>query len=162
MRFQNAARADPMTASLFFIENPMRSKFLILISCVALSAAGCASQEGDSGPRFRVSGDVKYDGKPVPYGEVLFTPDGSKGNNGAQGIATIKNGKYDTRGSRAPGSSGGPTVVRVTALSDSAGKLLTEHEFNIDLPKADTEHNIDIPAKAAAKPTEAKPALPEI
>lgn len=131
----------------------------LLSGSFLLIVVGCSSS--DTAVRFRVSGEVKYDGKPVPHGEVLFTPDGSKKNEGVQGIATIKAGRFDTKGSRAPGVSGGPTVVRVTALSDASGKLLTEHEFTIDLPKSDSEQNIDIPAKAA-KPEDAKATTPEI
>jgi hypothetical protein len=128
--------------------------WLILGLLVVL--VGCSSEAGPT--RYRVSGEVKFDGKPVPFGEVLFTPDSAKGNSGAQGIATILDGKYDTAGSRAPGVAGGPMVVRVTALSDSNGKLLCEYEFSVDLPKANSEHNIDIPASAAKK----KAGSPEI
>src|SRR5262249_10584463 len=98
-----------------------------LIIGLLLAIAGCT---GEAGPaRYRVSGEVKFDGKPVPSGEVLFTPDAAKGNSGAQGIASIQDGKYDTTGSRAPGVAGGPMIVRVTALGDSSGKLLCEYEF---------------------------------
>jgi hypothetical protein len=128
-----------------------------LILFGALVWAGCSS--GDGLERYRVSGEVKFDGQPVPFGEVLFTPDGSKGNSGAQGIAEIKDGKYDTQGSRAPGTAGGPTVVRVMAFRDGGGKeLICEHESQVDLPKAATTHNIDIPADAAKR----KPGTPEI
>ena len=127
----------------------------ILLS--ALLLAGCSA--GDGQVRYRVSGDVKIDGQPVPYGEVLFTPDGSKGNSGAQGIADIKDGKYDTQGSRAPGVAGGPTVVRVMGFRDAGGReLICEYESQIDLPKSTTTHNIDIPASAAKQ----KAGTPEI
>jgi hypothetical protein len=119
---------------------------LLLFACLAL--LGCSTDEGQE--RFRVSGAVKFDGKPIPFGEVLFTPDGAKGNSGAQGIADIRHGAYDTQGSRAPGVSGGPTIIRVMAFDDAEGKkLLCEHEFSVDLPKADATHDIDIPASAA-------------
>jgi hypothetical protein len=97
-------------------------------------------------------------GESVPYGEILFTPDGGQGNSGPQGIATIQNGKYDTAGSRAPGVAGGPTVVLVTALADSKGKLICEYQFNLDLPKSDSTQNIDVPASALPK----KAKTPEI
>ncbi len=138
----------------------MRSQFFVVACLLGSVLAGCS--QGDGQNRFRVSGEVKYGGKPVPYGEVLFTPDGSKKNSGAQGITTIKDGRYDTRGSRAPGTAGGPIVVRVTALSDPNGKLLVEYEFSIDLPKSDSVHNIEIPAKSDAAAPKTKPALPEI
>src|SRR5437667_5892243 len=108
--------------------------------------AGCTSESGPK--RYRVSGTVRVGGEPVPYGEVLFTPDSGKGNSGPQGIAIIENGKYDTAATRAPGVAGGATVVQVTALADRSGKLIGEYQFSIDLPKADTTHNIEIPASA--------------
>jgi len=124
----------------------------VVIPLVAIFLAGCSS--GDNQQRYRVSGDVKFDGQPVPYGEVLFTPDGAKGNSGAQGIADIKDGKYDTQGSRAPGFAGGPTVVRVMAFRDAGGKeLICEYEYQADLPKSAITHNIDVPASAAKKKT---------
>lgn len=124
-----------------------RSLLLALLAAAAL--AGCS--RGDTQTRYRVSGEVKINGEPVPFGEVLFTPDGSKNNSGAQGIADIKNGRYDTQGSRAPGIAGGPTIVRVTASSDDKGTLIGEHEYSVELPRADTTHNINIPASAAKK-----------
>jgi hypothetical protein len=128
---------------------PFAARFCLLVA--ALAFAGCSG--GDKQVRFRVSGNVKFAGQNVPYGEVLFTPDGALGNSGAQGIATIKDGKYDTAGSRAPGTGGGPMVVRVTALSDPSGKLICEHEFKTELPKSDTTQDIDIPAAAGKKKT---------
>jgi hypothetical protein len=111
--------------------------------------AGCNADRGPT--RYRVSGEVKFAGQSVPYGEILFTPDSGKGNSGPQGIAMIQQGKYDTAGTRAPGVAGGPTVVTVTALADPSGKLICEYQFSIDLPKGDTTHNIDIPESATKK-----------
>jgi hypothetical protein len=133
---------------------PVLATICAAIICAAFFA-GCSRSDGQT--RYRVSGEVKFNGQPVQFGEVLFTPDGAQGNSGAQGIAEIKNGRYDTQGSRAPGVAGGPTVVIVTALQDDRGTLLVEYEFKTDLPKADTTHNIDIPAAANKK----KP-VPEI
>jgi hypothetical protein len=123
---------------------------------LALLLIGCA--EKDTQERFRVSGKVTYDNQPVNFGEVLFTPDATQGNSGAQGIATITNGRYDTVGSRAPGVAAGPVVVRVTALSDANGKLLTEYEFKMDIQKTDNTKDIEIPSKDAPQ----APATPEI
>ena len=110
---------------------------------------GCLGEKEPK--RFRVSGEITFDGKPVPFGEVLFTPDSGKGNSGPQGIAIITNGSYDTAGTRAPGVAGGPTVVQVAALADSSGKLLCEYQFNLELPKADSTQRIEIPASAGKK-----------
>lgn len=131
-----------------------------------VTAVGCGG--GDSQERHRVSGRITFAGQPVNFGEVLFTPDASKGNSGAQGIANIVNGRYDTQGSRAPGVASGPVVVRVTALADANGKLLCEHEFPLEVSKGGMEHDIDIPADAdkasGAPPAKSgkEAALPEI
>ena len=74
----------------------------VLIACLAI--ASCSSDRGPT--RYRVSGEVKVAGQSVPYGEILFTPDSSKGNSGPQGIAIIQQGKYDTAGSRSTGRRG--------------------------------------------------------
>ena len=117
-----------------------------VLGILAAVLTGCGGSSGP--PRFRVSGPVTCGGRPVPHGEILFSPDGRQGNKGPQGIAIIKDGRYDTEGSRAPGASGGPTVVRVTALESPGGGLIAEHEFTIDLPQADSEQPIEIPAPA--------------
>ena len=133
-----------------------RIRGLLWLLALSTVCVGCVGERGPT--RYRVSGEVKFDGQAVPYGEILFTPDSSKGNSGPQGIATIQNGKYDTAGSRAPGVAGGPTVVQVMAFSDQSGKLLCDYQFGVDLPKADSTQNIEIPASAAKK----KGAGPEI
>jgi len=131
------------------------SRVVCFVVCFTF-LAGCAGEKAPT--RYRVSGEVKFDGQPVPYGEILFTPDSGKGNSGPQGIATIQDGHYDTSGSRAPGVAGGPTVVRVTALQDASGKLICEYVLSLDLPKAASTQNIKIPVSAAKK----KGAGPEI
>jgi hypothetical protein len=114
-----------------------------------MGAAALASCSNDEPKRFRVHGSAKFDGQPIPYGDVLFTPDGSKKNSGPQGIAHIRDGKYDTSASEGKGFGGGPTVVRITGFSGPGGKLLCEVEMQVDLPKGDTPHDIDVPKKDA-------------
>jgi len=109
---------------------------------------GCKDTEQK---RNRVSGKVTFNGQAIPYGEVLFTPDDSKKNSGAQGIATIRDGQYDTSAAGGKGYGGGPAVIRVTGLTGEGGKLLCEYEFKVDLPQGDATHDIDVPAKAGAK-----------
>ncbi|MFM7243781.1 MAG: hypothetical protein ACKO40_06335 [Planctomycetaceae bacterium] len=116
-----------------------------VVACaMVMLCCGCG---GPAGPaRYRVSGTVTCGGVAVPHGEILFSPDGRQGNTGPQGIAIITGGRYNTQGTRAPGAAGGPTVVRVAALETPGGGLIAEHEFTIDLPKADSEQMIEIPA----------------
>src|SRR5262245_61914885 len=122
--------------------------FLTLSAAVAL--LGCA---GGSGPkRYRVSGKVTYDGRPIPFGEVLITPDGAKKNSGAQGIANIRDGVFDTSAAGGKGYGGGPAVIRVTGFDREGGKLLCEQEFAVDLPAGDATHDIDVPKGKGARP----------
>lgn len=121
---------------------------VLSIVVIAVTIVGCSKDEPT---RFRVSGAAKFDGQPIPYGDVLFTPDGAKGNSGPQGIAQIRDGRFDTAGAEGKGIAGGPTVIRVTGFSGPGGKLLCEVEMQVDLPKGDTEHNIDVPKKTEVK-----------
>jgi hypothetical protein len=110
----------------------------------AAVALGCS----DDGPkRHRLSGAVKYAGEPIPFGDVVFTPDGSKKNSGPQGFANIRDGKYDTSADGGKGIGGGPTVVRVTGFSGPGGKLLCEVELRMDLPADGGTLDIDVPRK---------------
>lgn len=118
------------------------TRVALLVFC--LLAISCE----DKGPgRLRISGEVLFNGQAVPYGDVLFTPDGA--NPGPQGIANIRDGKFDTSSSGGKGIAGGPTTVRVTGLSGENGKLLCEYEYKVDLPKADSTLKIEVPASAA-------------
>jgi hypothetical protein len=116
-----------------------------------LLALGLLIGCGEAGQqRNRVSGKADYDGKPIPYGEVLITPDGAKKNSGAQGIAPLRDGKYDTSASGGKGYGGGPAVIRVTGFDREGGKLLCEEEFQVDLPPGgDATHDINVPPKKA-------------
>src|SRR5262245_35197252 len=126
----------------------MKAPALVLGLLAAVALAGCSQSDSK---RFRVSGEAKFAGKPIPYGEVLFTPDGSKQNSGPQGIAPIRDGQYDTAASGGKGIAGGPTVIRVTGLSGPGGKLLCEYEYKVDLPRSDTTHAVEVPPGAAPK-----------
>jgi hypothetical protein len=44
-----------------------------------------------------LSGTATYNGKPIPYGSIMFEPDNEKGTFGSGGIADIVNGQYKTR-----------------------------------------------------------------
>lgn len=125
------------------------------VTCLLLVAIGCSGAAGPA--RYRVSGRVTCGGEPVPYGEVLFSPDGTKGNSGPQGVAAIKDGRYDTAGSRAPGIGGGPMIVRVTALRTPSDGLIAEQELELQFPAADSERDLEV-----SKPANAPANRPEI
>jgi hypothetical protein len=121
---------------------------------LACAFVACAANEGPK--RFRVSGEAKFDGQPIVHGDVLFTPDGAKGNAGPQGIAQIRNGKFDTAAPDGKGIAGGPTVIRVTGLTSLGGKLVCEYEIKVELPQADGTYDIAVPKSAAPRPANQK------
>src|SRR5438034_1345515 len=102
---------------------PLRNWFGLALAAALVAAPGCA----DPGPKsYPVSGAVTFDGRPIPYGEVIFTPDGAQKNSGPQGIAKIQDGRYDTRAAGGKGMAGGPTVIRVNGMTGPGGKTLCE------------------------------------
>lgn len=126
----------------------MKLSLIVVGLPMLIGLIGC----GEGGPqRLRLSGAATYDGKPIPYGDVLFTPDGSKKNSGPQGIAQIRDGRYDTSESDGKGFAGGPTIVRVTGLTGPGGKLLCEYEYPVELPRESGTFDIEVPKKANAK-----------
>lgn len=107
---------------------------------------------GESGPtRYRLSGAVLFDGKPLPAGRIVFTPDGSLKNSGPQGVAEIRDGRYDTGSSGGKGIAGGPTVIFVTGL-EGPGKVLCEQELKAELPRSDSTYDINL-SKPAGPPS---------
>ncbi len=124
---------------------------LLAVAGLVLAAFGAGCSDTGGPQRFRVSGEAKFDGQPIPHGGVLFTPDGSKQNSGPQGIAQIRNGRYDTSAGGGKGIAGGATVIRITGFSAPGGKLLCETEIQVTLPQADSVHHIDVPKNDAAK-----------
>lgn len=121
-------------------------------ACLLPTAGGC----GTRGPqRFRVSGTVTHAGSPVPMGTIVFEPDVMRGNSGPQAFAPIENGRFDTAAPHCKGSVGGPTVVRIDGYSLDPNALdvttatrqsFPTHEVRIDLPRADTTRDFDVPA----------------
>jgi hypothetical protein len=111
---------------------------------------------GGSGPeRFDLSGAVNFDGKPVPFGQIVFEPDSSAGNSGPQGFAEIRDGKYDTKAG-GKGTVGGAHVIRITGSegesrdeNNPAEVLFSDYETTADLPKEDSTKDFDVPPDAA-------------
>lgn len=123
---------------------------------LALVFAGCG---GETGPkRYHVSGNVTFNGTPVPYGSIQFQPDLSKGNSGPAGYATILNGKYST----ADGGKGmvaGPHQVIIIGQKGPPQEvtnpdepvhndLFPQHTQMEDFKKEETVLNIDVPTIA--------------
>jgi hypothetical protein len=66
---------------------------MALAACVLCTLAGCGADNGLT--MGRVSGLVTFKGDPVEFGDILFVPDGSKGNKGVPAMGKIdKDGRY--------------------------------------------------------------------
>jgi hypothetical protein len=128
-----------------------------LLLALAAVITGCSSGPTNEPTRYRVSGTVTFDGKPVPYGDVVFTPDSAKKNTGPQGIAKIRDGKFDTSLEKGKGAGGGPTLVKVTGLTGEGGQPLCEYELKVDLPKQDSTQELVVPAEGKVKPGSVPP-----
>jgi hypothetical protein len=127
-----------------------------LLFGVALAVlAGC-----DAGPkRLHLFGQVLYDGKPVPTGEIYFDPDVTKGKDGPQGFARIVNGRYDTRDGGVP-LTAGPHVVRIFGFDGKARpeddlpfgrRLFADFSTAADVPdRPDANLDFQVPARGQA------------
>ncbi len=116
---------------------------------------GCDGAGG--GPtRYALSGNVNFNGQPVPKGFITLEPDTEKGNSGPGGGADIVNGKYDTK--TAMGIVGGAYRVRITGTDGMpvtiSGEELPEgkplfppYETTVDFPAQISVRDFDIPAQ---------------
>jgi hypothetical protein len=131
---------------------PLRALVLAAVAGTLLS--GCAR-----GPRlFPVSGTVKHNGNTLPAGVIYFNPDVTRGNDGPQGYAIIKEGHYDTAGPGGKGVLGGPYVVRIEGFDGKPGNelplgkpIFTDYQVAVDLPQTAATQDFDVPP-AKGKP----------
>lgn len=124
-----------------------------LLPTALLALASCSDK---STGRMDVWGTVTFQGQPVPAGLIVMNPDLGKGNDGPQGMAEIRDGRYDTR-SLDKGAPSGPVIFMIDGFDGVAqgdatsGKpLFIGHRVELDLPKEPSEQNIAIPDSAAA------------
>lgn len=105
---------------------------------MALVLVGCESRT----ERFDLSGTVTYQGKPVPTGYLVLSPDAQAGNRGPGATATISDGKYQTQ--EGSGTVGGPHLVTIFGfdgngyvmaggIANPMGKPLCRSEMRADL-----------------------------
>jgi hypothetical protein len=117
------------------------------VVAVSLALVGCGGVH-----RIEVSGEAHFGGKPIPAGRIYFTPDSAKGNNGPQGFAEIKAGRFDTRDG-GQGATGGPTIVIIAGNDGSMGNgqglpLFDDFSITADIPAQSSTQNYDVPANA--------------
>lgn len=118
---------------------------------VAVVLAGCGG--GNDLERHRVHGTVSYDGKPLPYGRIVFEADASRGNHGPQGFALIEHGAFDTDMNGGKGTIGGLHIARVAGFDGNStnedapfgNPLFRQFEQEVDLPLDSTELDVNVP-----------------
>jgi hypothetical protein len=126
------------------------------IGLVLLVLAVTSCSEGPSG-RVDVWGTVTFKNQPVPAGMIVINPDLSKGNDGPQGLAEIRNGRFDTR-TLEKGAPRGPVVFMIDGFDGvpqgelpSGKPLFIGYKLPLELPDKSSEKNIEVPESAAAK-----------
>ncbi|WDI42449.1 hypothetical protein [Bremerella sp. P1] len=124
-----------------------------VLALAALLLAGCGAEKASD--VFSVSGNITYDGKPIPKGNISFAPDASQNNQGPGASAEIKDGKYEMMPGK--GISGGPYVLVINGYDgvpvasgeggmDPNGKVLFEsYRMTVDLPKEDSQQDLEVP-----------------
>ena len=137
---------------------PTAKKRTGAILLAAIILAGCGQREPT---RYELQGSVSWQGKPVPRGYVVFSPDAKKGSSGPGTQAEIVDGRYKTPPGR--GVVGGPHVITATGfdgvsytdgpVTNPNGKLLfSEEKLELDLPLAPGEQNLAFPAPGEKTP----------
>jgi len=116
---------------------------------LAFLLSGCGSEK-----IYNLSGNVTFQGKPVPAGHIVFEPDTTAGNSGPPAFAKIKDGRYDTSILEGRGTVGGPHLVRILGLDGvprgellNGSPLFPEYSTSADLPKQDGTHDFEVPPK---------------
>lgn len=133
----------------------VRQLFWILACVPTLWLSGCGLSESVA-TRYDATGTVTYQGKPVPYGEIVFEPDSSKGNSGPASRAEIKDGAYATE--KEKGVVAGATRVRISGYDGKPapggggtmphGKsLFPEYIDSVDQPEDVATHDFSIGGK---------------
>jgi hypothetical protein len=138
---------------------PVLRRIVLGIWCLAAAvsvpfALGCSKQKGPS--HYDLSGSITFNGRPLPAGVIIFSPDGSRGNKGPGATAEIKDGVYHTAAGQ--GTIGGPHVAAISGYDGKGyqkgkeefplGKpVFSEVRIQVDLPKEAAKHDFILPQK---------------
>lgn len=92
----------------------------------------------------------------MPAGLIVMNPNLSKGNDGPQGMAEIREGRFDTR-SLDKGAPSGPVIFMIDGFDGvpqgdaTSGKpLFIGYRVELDLPQQPSEQTIAVPDGAGA------------
>jgi hypothetical protein len=96
---------------------------------LVFSFAGCGGVE-DPFERVDVAGTVNIDGKPLPYGELLFKGKPNDKDEAAQAFVEVRDGKFSTENGAKPGP-GENTVTLTVYDAASPPAAESEEEFPV-------------------------------
>lgn len=135
-----------------FFQKPWGGLGQSLVVACAVFLGGCGGESGP--PRFHIAGNINYDGQPIPFGEIVFEPDGEAENKGPSTRLQVVNGAYSSKSKNARGTIGGAMVVRITGTDGEesgtqkyGAPLFKEHVEKVELPKEDSTYDFDVPKK---------------
>lgn len=125
----------------------------VVVCALLLSLSACTKEPSN---RVDLWGTVTFKGQPVPAGLIAINPDFSKGNDGPQGVAEIRDGRFDTR-QLDKGAPSGAVILMINgfdgvpqAESPDGKPLFLSYKLSMEIPKEPTEKNIDVPESAGA------------
>lgn len=103
--------------------------------------------------RLTVTGSITWKGKRIPAGTIYFDPDVIKKNSGPQGVAMIKDGKFDTRFANSRGCVQGSHIATIHACdgknkSESkpfGNKMFKPYTVEVEIPANGGEVNLVVP-----------------
>lgn len=123
---------------------------------LAVTLPLCFLSIGCSRSPYKLSGNVTYDDKPVPVGEIVFMPDPAAGNRGPGVLAEIKEGRYEMPVSK--GHIGGAYIARLTGFDGAPAKatglvdprgtpLFVDFTEKLTLPEQSTTRDFAVPVQ---------------
>jgi hypothetical protein len=123
----------------------MRTKLMGVLGSLMLICCGCPDSQAKI---YHVSGQITFDGRPVPKGRIDFDGQGGAKN----GSADIVNGKFDTRNPGSSGITGGKYSLRVIGFDGKTGNelpygnpLFLEYTTTKEFSPTDSEFSVDVP-----------------
>ncbi|WP_425398958.1 hypothetical protein [Aeoliella sp.] len=129
-------------------------RLLLLAACMVMSASiGCGKRDGPQ--RFSRQGAITFNGQSVGKGEIIFSPDRSKGASGPGATVTFEDGTYRTR--KGKGTLSGPHLVEISGYDgNSAAKdpnrephpwgntLFENYRVEIEFPAENSTHDFNV------------------
>lgn len=133
---------------------PRRYSGMCYLASLMMSVIALGCGRTANGPtRYSIKGSVSFREQPVPWGRIVFEPDGKTGSDGPPAVAEILHGRYET-GLRF-GGVGGPHIVVIEGFEsagpdglgpdDVAKPLFPEYRTVVELPRERSIQNFEVP-----------------